>query len=497
MVEEYLQKLPPAPTTVDKWIYEEVVNNAYIIYDCKEEKAVCTRCGKRFPISKLDNLKHNGPAHCPKCGCAAEYKNNRYGRKNITEYFRTLIFTHRGNTVYGTLTEVTVEFAEFGRPILNRWLSSLYVFSEKECRYFKHYPDWGFGSERWHEVAFINLPTPAKGAWYAPAKFERTEIYYANLENVFLKSCMKYHYDEYLLHNLEMTPYELIRYMDLCLKYPAIELLRKAGYETLVLDYLSAHGNRKAINIRGKNLKAILRLPRRWHKKVRELELNLKNLAAFQTLDEDEKVYITLPMLDDLQRQEHYREEIEQFVSMKAARKYVVEHGEDMFLYKDYLINANRMGMDLCRKKNLFPENLEEAHDHVVEAYREQKDYFDKVAMVQRVEQLKRDFPVYENDKLFIRVAESQEELNLESSSLSHCVKTYGEKMAAGKTNIFFIREKENPDKSYYTLELSNKKTMIQCRGERNCAMTEEVKAFVDEWLETIQKRQKKKKEAA
>jgi len=37
---------------------------------------------------------------------------------------------------------------------------------------------------------------------------------------------------------------------------------------------------------------------------------------------------------------------------------------------------------------------------------------------------------------------------------------------------------------------------MIQCRGERNCAMTEEVKAFVDEWLETIQKRQKKKKEA-
>lgn len=497
MIEEYLQKLPPAPTGVMKWIYEYVIDNTYIIYDSKEGKAVCTRCGKKFPLSKLDNLKHNGPARCPNCGCTAEYKNNRYGRKNITEYFRVLVFTHRGKTVYGTLTEVTVEFSEFGRPTINKWLSGLYVFSEKECRYFKHHPGWCFGPEHWHEVSFINLPTPAKGAWYAPAKFERTEIYFANLENVFLKSCLKYHYDEYMLHNLEMTPKELIRYMDLSLKYPAIELLRKAGYETLVMDYLTAHRNRNAINIRGKNLKAILRLPRRWHKRVRELELNLCNLATFQQLDEDEKAYITVPVLDEMQRQDYYRKDIERFVTMKAARKYVIEQNGDMIIYRDYLANANRIGVDLRRKKNLFPDNLMEAHDLVIETYQAQKNRFDKEAMARRVEQLKRDFPVYENDKLFIRVAESQQELNLESSSLSHCVKTYGTKMAAGTTNIFFIREKENPDKSYYTLELSNKKTMIQCRGERNCAMTEEVKAFVDEWLETIQKRPKKKKEAA
>lgn len=496
MVEEYLKKLPPAPAGVVKWTYEEVVANTYIIYDAKAEKAACTRCGKKFSISKLDNLKHNGPARCPKCGCAAEYKNNRYGRKNITEYFRVLIFTHRGKTVYGTLTEVTAEFTEFGRPVLNGWLSALYVFSEKESHYFKHHPGWCFGPERWEDVSFINLPAASKGTWWAEAKFERTEIYFENLENVFLKSCLKYHYDEYMFYNLEITPKEIIRYMYLALKYPAIELLRKAGYETLVMDYLTNRGDRGAINIRGDNLKSILRLPKRWHKKVKELELNLRNLATFQQLDEDEKAYITLPMLDEIQRQEYYREDVERFVPIKAARKYVIKQDESMLIYRDYLENANRIGVDLRRKKNLFPGQLRAAHDQVIFAYQAQKDKVSMEAMARRVSELKRKFPVYKNNELLIRVAESQQELNKESSSLSHCVKTYGTKMMDGKTIIFFIRKKEEPDKPYYTLELSPKKEMVQCRGERNCNMTEEVRAFVDEWLKFIKKKPKKEKEA-
>ena len=57
------------------------------------------------------------------------YKASGIGRKNLTEYFRVLIFTHRGNTVYGTLTEVTAEFKEMGKPQLSKWLSAVYVLS--------------------------------------------------------------------------------------------------------------------------------------------------------------------------------------------------------------------------------------------------------------------------------------------------------------------------------------------------------------------------------
>ena len=87
-VNRLVQKLPPEPASVDKWIYSDVIENAYIIFDNKQGKAVCTRCGKEFSIKNLTYIKHNEKTHCPKCGADAEYKAAYYGRKKLTEYFR-------------------------------------------------------------------------------------------------------------------------------------------------------------------------------------------------------------------------------------------------------------------------------------------------------------------------------------------------------------------------------------------------------------------------
>ncbi|WP_373692317.1 PcfJ domain-containing protein, partial [Pseudomonas aeruginosa] len=40
------------------------------------------------------------------------------------------------------------------------------------------------------------------------------------------------------------------------------------------------------------------------------------------------------------------------------------------------------------------------------------------------------------------------------------------------------MRRKEKPEKPYYTLEWKGK--VVQCRGMNNCAMTQEIKEFVD-----------------
>ena len=79
-----------------------------------------------------------------------------------------------------------------------------------------------------------------------------------------------------------------------------------------------------------------------------------------------------------------------------------------------------------------------------------------------------------------LKIAESQEDLNVESSVLGHCVRTYGDKVAEGKTIIYFIRWEEKPDEPYYTLEMRPDGKFIQCRGEHNCSMTPEVEAFKD-----------------
>jgi hypothetical protein len=59
-------------------------------------------------------------------------------------------------------------------------------------------------------------------------------------------------------------------------------------------------------------------------------------------------------------------------------------------------------------------------------------------------------------------------ELKAEGKALHHCVGTYAERVANGSTNIFFIRKAEQPDTPYYTLEIGQNGSIVQCRGNKN-----------------------------
>ena len=104
---------------------------------------------------------------------------------------------------------------------------------------------------------------------------------------------------------------------------------------------------------------------------------------------------------------------------------------------------------------------------------------------------------------LLIRPAREWPELKKEGRALNHCVGSYAKRMAEGKTYIFVIRKAEEPDTPFYTLELQNKK-VIQCRTKNNKSyeLSEDVKSFVDMWMEKVVKKggvkkRKKSKEAA
>ena len=92
-------------------------------------------------------------------------------------------------------------------------------------------------------------------------------------------------------------------------------------------------------------------------------------------------------------------------------------------------------------------------------------------------------------DGLMIRPAASQKELTDEGNALHHCVGTYGKRHASGETAIFFIRRRNSPRESYYTLELDEKKLEVrQNRGRRNCPRTPEVAAFEALWLQWVRR---------
>ena len=157
----------------------------------------------------------------------------------------------------------------------------------------------------------------------------------------------------------------------------------------------------------------------------------------------------------------------------------------DVQILLDYWSMEEQLGQDLTDTQVRFPRNLMAAHDEAADQMQKRKEAGRAVLFRIRRRQLSRWS--FAADGLLIRPATSQQDLTDEGNHLHHCVSTYGQRHAEGKSAIFFIRRKSRPGESYYTLELDEEKlTVRQNRGLRNCPRTPEVQAFEDLWLSWV-----------
>lgn len=167
--------------------------------------------------------------------------------------------------------------------------------------------------------------------------------------------------------------------------------------------------------------------------------------------------------------------------------------------YIDYCLMAKKTGTELRNSADKYPPNLKNAHDALTQLYnqeqieREAKKAKNKIPAFRKLAKQYAGYTFADGD-LLIRIAESPRELIAEGKALHHCVGTYVNKHAGGKSCIFLIRQVSAPDASYYTLELNmNTLNVIQNRGYTNCARTPEVEAFENKWLDYIKNLQIRK----
>ena len=161
-------------------------------------------------------------------------------------------------------------------------------------------------------------------------------------------------------------------------------------------------------------------------------------------------------------------------------------HGiPDVATLLDYWQMARGLGRNINDSSVRYPKHLLDAHDRMTDLMRAQK--LDMRAVQFRLRRRLLRKYCFAADGLFVRPAASQRELKAEGDALHHCVSTYGERYAEGKTAIFFIRRASAPGESYYTLELNEQTlTVRQNRGKHNCPRTPEVQAFEDKWLDWV-----------
>lgn len=490
-VEDIIKKVPKAPKDIDKWIREYCATGTYIIYDKKQNKAVCTRCGRKYEIGNLG--VHNLPTEC-NCGHAAMYKAAGRGRKNIAEYFRVMVFTRRRNKVYATLTNVILDFQPFGQPEILTDRVAVYTFDKSGSHYYKY--DWW--DREYYEIKNIRVPHAPKGCWWGEPKFEEIYIYRDNLEDVFCKSDLKYLWDKELIGWLDA--YQLIQYISLGMQYQAIEMLYKAGFKQLVMDKINRNGPSGAVNWKGKTLQKILRLDMGNIRRIRQHNPSLESLKVYQKMTEAERAEVPWETVREcgqigaylLNRISKYASPIKvvDYVNKQRNAKNLTKNQKWVQVsdWPDYIEAAEKIGQDITKKRILFPKSLKIAHDTAIGALKENENKETSEKIKKRALGI-----TYEKDGLMIVEADSVQCLHYESAQLGHCVRTYTDRVAEGRCKIFFIRKTKHPDKSFYTLETDPKGKFVQCRGKSNCSMTHEVAAFKDDFIKYLQKELKKK----
>lgn len=166
--------------------------------------------------------------------------------------------------------------------------------------------------------------------------------------------------------------------------------------------------------------------------------------------------------------------------------------------YKDYVNTLDKLGYKRD-KQYLFPKDFEKADERVNAEYREMLDREEakrkekQSTIIKKISDGLRNLPDLQellggSNGLLVRVPETAEELLAEGRAQHNCVGTYIDRIANGKTLVFFVRQIDAPDKPFVTFEYCNGE-VIQCRYDYNKSVDDEkIISFVDAFAEKLRK---------
>ena len=135
-------------------------------------------------------------------------------------------------------------------------------------------------------------------------------------------------------------------------------------------------------------------------------------------------------------------------------------------------------------------KDLEDLHDKAIRmqnsAYKKQKEMkSQKLLNKYKMTKKKRDeLYDFEDDEFIIKMPDTPIDIMEEGKALNHCVGGYMENHVEGKTTILFLRRQNDPETSFYTIEVKNNK-VIQIHGKHNrwLGNNPEVIPFMRKWL--------------
>lgn len=487
-VRELMKTVPALPEGFEEFVnVEPFWNNKYLIYDASTSKrmrpAFCTSCKEHFELDTKKFVPHRWEMQkCPKCGQTVvlqsiglwHEKERCSSRWSVIQNAGDMILIRSGNCYKYLVTEKNEhEVVNFSESV--EWFEDRRTFFSKDgqelydCEHgqYKTYPSNQWmpdESNYWEDV----LMTDGVEDVLSGTAFKYLGI--TNLQKAW--------------RGRKIPSTKLMRNFK---KHPEIEYLTKCGFLKCTKEYVgSGYG---WVNYSGNisQIYKLQKLPKMLRKAVKDADAGFNSVEFLNANKGIKEPYETMKtwLRAFPNNQKVWDKVHEHRINTLRFARYALKQKQSFGVdWLDYVGWCERLEYDLHDNYYSMPPKFTRAHDNALEAIKaiENAELMEKikVASARFTGLLESAEGLMDKDLgLLIRLPVDAEEIKQEGEVLHHCVATYIKRVAAGETQILFIRKKEAPNSPYYTLEYRNGK-VVQCRGLRNCDPTPKVKKFVD-----------------
>ena len=536
--EEYdtvMNTVPTLPANFTSWLnnvpFKKGRHVFYKRLNDRIAKGFCSHCRNDFLLdSKIP--RHNKEGVCPQCGSEISYKatsrstsllytaNACIAQKIKTggvvlryfwldRDFRSDRYSWQMRSNYRSpsdyITEMARLFIDSDGKIIGKYrlgyLNFLhgYGFRASEDVITGDNRDYYKGNTGIYSGLAINI-------WFRAAY-----MYTHNLRGILNQYSLPYS----LQHEMvTRQPLDVTTYLCQHIRYPVISSFDNLGLNCLKNDLLKNGQELKAYNNKG-SLHNRLGISKEqlsmasengfttYHINILTSSLaqpSLENLLWLGKHEFDFRIINTILQYTTLHKMKKYIQQQCKVVKDDSLYRYDNTSKEHLLAryWADYLIMSNKLNFQTKKWRILFPKDVKDQHDKVNALCRVK---YDPVMD----EKVKKAYPAlnakysFENDELFLRPIKDFNGFVEEGAELMHCVASSGyyRYHVDGSSYIFSIRRLDDPDTAYYTMEYDPKaKKIKQLRGYKDCAPTDNVAAFRDEWLHAMgyKKRSKKKR---
>lgn len=496
----------------EKLLYDKTIK--YMFYH-KEGKNQCKGyccCGADDII--LEKPKSGKFIKCPCCKKQVKLKNDIYNNNELEVTISSYVepcsvgFIERLYMVHNKFSYDSKASPRCQRKISYREEQrSLLTFEGKKLTIHEH-KNYSFGM--W-KSNWITGRAPKHGigwsGWWAE---DLSMNILLNNKNMFNNSPFRYAEINKYIDNIK---YDLFWYLKRYLEIPQIELVIKNKLYKLAFQILNSndwhyHDYKNFFNSHGKTLESMCGL-----RKKDDIEFCAKNnfgsieIAAYLFVKEQqwkkitkEEVKFIARIMDQDSRNGKLSSKFIDYISYEKIYKYYLKNKKEYenpidFLrdYRDYTNAARELGMNMEDTKVKIPRDFRYCHDLCMSRYKEllaqrrEKEKKEKNKTFSELALKYKEIFEKRSVKYSIVVPSTLEDLEHEGEENHNCVGSYGDRILNETSIVVFLRETDNIEKSFCTVEIDpDDYKIVQCRSKSNGRAPEDAQNWLSKQINKI-----------